>query len=83
VVAEMIIPDVNFMRIYRERGTADARQYWVKSLNGVTKCQHLLQLIESGLVDPEIAERMILPLNEDLLSIDGVSDESFKKVAHL
>lgn len=70
VVAEMIVPDVNFMRIYRDHGTSEARQYWVSKLGGVTKCQHMLQLINDGVVDPETAERMISPLNEDLLSLD-------------
>ena len=68
-IAEIIVPDLGFMRTFRELGKAEAQAFWVKERGGVTKNAHLLTRINEGLVDPEIAERDVCALDEDVLTV--------------
>ncbi|BFI61031.1 pilus biosynthesis protein [Yersinia pseudotuberculosis] len=73
VVAEVIRPDARFMLLYLTYGPAVARQYWVKSLRGITRVTHLLHQLAAGLVDPLDAD-LICPLDEDHLLTGEVPD---------
>lgn len=64
VIAEVISPDEQFMKTYREQGKLAARAYWAEQLNGITRNSHLLHHIHAGRVDPLEADR-VSPLDED------------------
>ncbi|WP_415830133.1 ATPase, T2SS/T4P/T4SS family, partial [Bordetella pseudohinzii] len=68
VCAETIIPNAKFMHAYQQGGALRAREYWIKHMNGITKCQHLIRLVNAGLVDPRQGERAAaVSLDEDAL----------------
>ena len=69
VVAETVLTTQALMNVYRSGGSSAARSYWVNHMNGVTKCQHLTQKINEGLVDPAMGEEAICGLDEDSLNI--------------
>ncbi|EEZ4540901.1 type II secretion protein E, partial [Escherichia coli] len=64
VIAEVISPDARFFQLYREKGRIEAKTYWHRELGGMTRNQHLLGKINSGLVDP-LAAHYISPIDED------------------
>lgn len=64
VIAEIVQPDAEFMRLYREKDTGAARRYWKEHLGGISRAEHLLQRVNEGLVDPLIAET-VCPLDDD------------------
>lgn len=70
VVAEVIMPTKAFMRVFKTQGKAEAREYWVRQMNGITKNQHLIRRINEGLVDPQLGERDVCPLDEDLITLE-------------
>jgi type II secretory ATPase GspE/PulE/Tfp pilus assembly ATPase PilB-like protein len=71
VAAEIALPTKAFMDVFKSDGKVAAREYWVKNMNGITKCQHLLRLVNSGLVDPRLGERDVgFPLDEDLVTLE-------------
>lgn len=65
VVAEVVTPTQKLMNVYRAEGSAAARSYWAKELGGITKCMHLIRLINEGLVDPLFAEQQVCLLDQD------------------
>lgn len=65
VIAEVIIPNLAFMRTFREKGKAEARAHWIANMGGITKLQHVIRRIDEGLIDPEIGEKSIGLLDED------------------
>ena len=68
VCAETIIPNARFMHAYQQGGALHARDYWIKHMRGITKCQHLTRLVNGGLVDPRQGERAAaVSLDEDAL----------------
>lgn len=70
VVAEVLMPNLRFMRVFREKGPAEARNYWVKHMDGITKHAHAIHRINEGLYDPATAEMIIGPLDMDLYVLD-------------
>ncbi|WP_235424033.1 GspE/PulE family protein [Citrobacter koseri] len=74
VIAEVIHPDARFMQLLRHEGKTAARSYWRKNLNGITRVEHMVRHINTGRVDPLVAED-ICPLNENdwLLLPDTIS----------
>lgn len=70
VVAEVIMPTKAFMRVFQSQGKAEAREFWVRQMNGITKNQHLIRRINEGLVDPTLGERDVCPLDEDLITLE-------------
>ncbi|WP_375122206.1 GspE/PulE family protein [Pseudomonas sp. LW8] len=70
-IAEIIQPDLAFMRKFRDHGKAEAQAFWVNEQGGVTKNAHLLKRINEGMVDPSHGERDICALDEDV-AIVGV-----------
>ena len=68
VCAETIIPNAKFMYAYQEGGALLAREYWIRHMRGITKCQHLIRLVNAGLVDPRQGERAAaVSMDEDSL----------------
>ncbi|MBU9819680.1 Flp pilus assembly complex ATPase component TadA [Rahnella sp. BCC 1045] len=67
VIAEVIRPDVRFIQLYRYQHGLAARSYWIHTLQGITRGQHLMGYIHDGLVDPVDADK-ISPLDEDDLN---------------
>ncbi|MGE9765332.1 GspE/PulE family protein [Pseudomonas sp. PDM20] len=70
VAAEILLPDFNFMQIFREKGKAAARNYWVKEMGGFTKNMHLIQKIHAGEVDPFHGERDVCWLDTDKRTLE-------------
>lgn len=66
VVAEVLVPNLGFMEMYRKAGKARARAHWVKNMGGITKCAHLIRRINAGMVDPRHGERAVGPLDDDI-----------------
>lgn len=58
VVAEIIVPDDEFLSIYLEHGKVQARAYWLNQLKGITKRAHLKHCVLNGQVDPREAVLM-------------------------
>ncbi|SHN12617.1 Type II secretory pathway ATPase GspE/PulE or T4P pilus assembly pathway ATPase PilB [Pseudomonas asturiensis] len=64
-VGEVLVPTQKFMRIFREHGAGEARNYWVNEMGGITKTAHALMKINDGMIDPRMAETIIGPLDFD------------------
>ncbi|XUA21459.1 GspE/PulE family protein (plasmid) [Citrobacter sp. OP27] len=64
VIAEVVQPDVEMMSLYVKKGRLSARKYWRDTLHGITRNQHLMRLVNQGLVDPLLAHS-VSPLDED------------------
>lgn len=64
-VAETLLTDLDFMRIFNDRGASAARRHWVKEMGGITKTAHTIIKLKQGLVDPRHAEMMVGPLDFD------------------
>ena len=75
VCAETIIPNAKFMHAYQEGGALCAREYWIRHMRGITKCQHLIRLVNAGLVDPRQGARAAaVSLDEDSLFFGGENE---------
>ena len=68
-IAEIIQPDLAFMRKYRAQNKAEAQVFWVGEQGGITKNAHLIQRINEGLVDPTHGERDVCQLDEDMATL--------------
>jgi type II secretory ATPase GspE/PulE/Tfp pilus assembly ATPase PilB-like protein len=68
-IAEIILPNAEFMKIYRKEGKLAAREYWVKHMHGITKVQHLIIRINEGVVDPTLGERDVVSIDEDEVTL--------------
>lgn len=64
LVAEVCLTNKRLLDIYRDDGANDARNYFVKEMNGITKVAHLIERINAGQVDPFQGES-IVSLDED------------------
>lgn len=62
VVAEIIIPDSQFMEYVGKNQKLDAEAYWLTSLNGRNMMEHMVDRLRAGEVDPEDAERIVGPI---------------------
>ncbi|WP_224014157.1 ATPase, T2SS/T4P/T4SS family [Paraburkholderia tropica] len=68
LVAEVCVTNKALLEIYRKEGSAEARSYWVKKMNGITKNRHTIMRINDGELDPFDGDT-IVPLDEDALTI--------------
>ncbi|NWB94871.1 Flp pilus assembly complex ATPase component TadA [Pseudomonas gingeri] len=64
-VAEVLVSTHGFMKVFREKGAGEARNYWVQQMGGITKTAHTLIKVRAGLIDPRIAETIVGPLDFD------------------
>ena len=62
VVAEIILPDENFMQYVKNADKAGAEHYWINNLGGRNMMEHMLDLLGLGQVSPFDAERVVGPL---------------------
>jgi general secretion pathway protein E len=62
VIAEIIIPDAEFMELIRRDDKQSAEKYWLTKLNGRNLIEHMIDRVRDGDVDPIDAERIIGPL---------------------
>lgn len=65
VVAETLLTDLEFMRVFNGQGASAARRHWVKEMGGITKTAHTIIKLKQGLVDPRHAEMTVGPLDFD------------------
>ncbi|MGH8391441.1 MAG: pilus assembly protein PilQ, partial [Pseudomonas sp.] len=70
VVAETLLTDLKFMRVFNEQGASAARRHWVKEMGGITKTAHTIIKLKQGLVDPRHAETMVGPLDFDRQTLE-------------
>lgn len=70
LVAEVMMPTKAFMQEFKNHGANDARNYWVKKLDGLTRNQALIRRINEGIVDPTIGESKVCVLDEDLITLE-------------
>lgn len=65
-VAELLQPDLEFMRVLRDKGKAEATAFWIRDQGGITKRAHMVRRINEGRIDPIEAERdASCPLDEE------------------
>ena len=69
-VAEVLLTDLQFMRIFNDHGASAARRHWVKEMGGITKTAHTIMKLKQGLVDPRHAEMMVGPLDFDRQTLE-------------
>lgn len=62
VIAEIIIPDAEFMELIRRDDKQAAEKYWLTKLNGRNLVEHMIDRVRAGEVDPIDAERIVGPL---------------------
>lgn len=62
LVAEIILPDDDFMNLVKNDDKRAAEQYWLSHLNGRTMTENMVDLVSAGKVDPVDAERIVGPL---------------------
>lgn len=65
VAAEMVMPSFEMLNRFKKEGNAAARHYWIHTEGGKPLSYHLIQKINSGEVDPDIAERYACLLDEE------------------
>lgn len=65
VIAEVILPNFEFMEVFAEQGKAKARHHWVRNMGGITKCMALIRRINEGFVDPREGEAKVSALDKD------------------
>lgn len=62
VVAEIILPDAEFMNMVRRDDKISAEQYWLTHLGGRNMTEHMVDRLIAGEVDPLDAERTVGPI---------------------
>jgi type II secretory ATPase GspE/PulE/Tfp pilus assembly ATPase PilB-like protein len=67
VVAEVLLPDDDFMALARNENKVGARRHWIDSLHGLTMMGHGILKVSAGEVSPDEVERML-----GLLELDRV-----------
>lgn len=70
VIAEVMMPNKAFMQEFKNHGANDARNYWVKKLDGITRNQAMIRRINEGIIDPSISESKVCVLDEDLITLE-------------
>ncbi len=63
VVAEIVLPDSQFLNFVEQNRKAEAEKYWLTQLGGRNMIEHTIDLIIKGNVDPIDAERVVGLLN--------------------
>jgi len=69
VIAEVILPNIGFMDAFSEHGKTKAKDYWVKHMNGITKCMAMIRRVNEGYLDPREAESKISAMDKDLITM--------------
>lgn len=59
VIAEIILPDAAFFDLIRAGEKNKAMQYWLKELGGKTLLEHAIEKVVMGIVDPQMAEKVV------------------------
>lgn len=62
VVAEIILPDTDFMELVTKNKKQEAERYWLTQLGGRNMIEHVIDRVMAGEVDPNDAERIVGPL---------------------
>lgn len=83
VIAETIVPNMQFMEVFEEKGKVRAKEYWIKEMGGISKCQALIRRINEGFVDPVAGDSSVIALDNDFiaLGIDYGKGGNFQAVA--
>jgi len=93
VIAEVIIPNLEFMEVFEKEGKTHAKKHWITSMGGVTKCMALIRRINEGMVDPREGEQSICRLDKERTTmgldyrrnkpvVDSLSDSDTLSAAH-
>lgn len=56
VIAECILPDIEFMRFIRKQDKEGAIAYWLGEMDGLSMMEHAIQKMVKGLADPRDVE---------------------------
>lgn len=78
-VFEVIETNAKFMSIYQETGKIAAYEYWYKN-GGITLCDNVLRLVNSGKIDPITAHKDICNLDRNYIMF---SEDARNEVAEL
>lgn len=69
VIAETIVPNMDFMEVFENKGKVRAKEYWIKTMKGISKCQALIRRINEGYVDPVAGDSSVIALDNDLIAM--------------
>ncbi|MGE4531403.1 MAG: GspE/PulE family protein [Acidithiobacillus sp.] len=69
VIAETIVPNMQFMEVFEEKGKVRAKEYWIKEMGGISKCQALIRRINEGFVDPVAGDSTVIALDNDFIAL--------------
>src|SRR3546814_19746591 len=83
VGAETIIPNAKFMEVFDQKWKVRAKEYWIREMGGITKCQALIRRINEGCIDPVMGDSYVCALDSDFLSlgIDYGKSGNFEETA--
>lgn len=88
VCAEVITPDFEMLRLFREGKALEAKEYWLglsdnnpasDNMTGKTVLEHALQKMRGGLVSPKDIEEIIDPVDAALDMRDEVKRDKAKR----
>ncbi|MGY6564171.1 MAG: GspE/PulE family protein [Halomonadaceae bacterium] len=68
-VAEILVPNHRLFDVFRKEGKLAARRCWLEEMGARSKVDHLIFLINQGLVDPAHGEQAVAPLDDDERSL--------------
>ena len=58
VIAEVLVPDEQFMQVYAKNGPSDAERDWIERMGGTTLLEHGLIKLLAGQIDPFDLDRV-------------------------
>lgn len=70
VVAEIVLPNLDFMEVFQKDGKSRAKAFWVKEMGGITKCMALIRRINEGMIDPREGESKVSALDKDRVTLN-------------
>lgn len=67
VVAEVVVTNEKLMEILKKEGDFAAKRYWQEEMGGLTVVDHAISKVRTGQIAPDVAERAVGPLTENVL----------------
>tara|TARA_R110000850_G_scaffold250365_1_gene375298 strand:- start:28546 stop:30258 length:1713 start_codon:yes stop_codon:yes gene_type:complete len=69
VIAETIVPNMELMEIFDTKGKVRAKEFWIRQMGGISKCQALIRRINEGYVDPVQGDSSVIALDNDFVAL--------------
>ena len=69
MIAETIVPNMELMEIFDTKGKVRAKEFWIRQMGGISKCQALIRRINEGYVDPVQGDSSVIALDNDFIAL--------------